>query len=816
MSARKRDERKSGGGPTVPKWLPTVLFGGLTVFLFRSFIFSDQMLFGNDTMGLGYIARALYVDMIGALGRFPRWQPHILGGTPFLEALSAGESFYPPSLLLLLIMEPYRALGWKLILHVLAAGFFMFGWTRAIGTSRAAALVAGTGYMLAPMLVSFVHPGGDGKLFVTALAPLLFWVVERHFVRPRLATFTSVALVIGLVIYTTHFQMAYFLFGGVGMFAIFRATQLARQGKASALPVRPRAGITFGLFLAASLMGAGIAAFQLVPAVEYATQSSRRTATTRAEVGETSIAWSSSWSIHPEEALSLIVPGFAGNQARNWKGAPYWGRNGAKDNHESAGLILMLLAAVSFVGGARRGLRFYFLGLSALAFFFALGANTPVWGIIYSIVPGISLFRAPSQAMFLFAFSMATLAALGVDRLLRQPVEGDEEERSLSIVMVAGLGVVTAIAIMISSGFIASIWPLMVFKDMGDGRIQALADFMPEMSRSAWASVLLTAGFTGLALVFRKGRLAPIALLAGLVGLVAVDALRLDQAFIVTLDHDEFYAPNANIQAVLDREAESTEPYRLFSMIRNSQDVSPSLHGIELAAGHHPNDLARYRQLIGMVGSGDAVNLINSGTVRRLLNVKYILYPDYARRQPYEGPGIIQRLQGSDGQPFETMIEIGALPRARLVGSAVVKSDEEAVPYMLSAAFDPEREVVLAEAPPASLGGGPGQGDVTWLERGPDRMRLSVTSDQAAMLVISDNWFAGWQATVGGVDTPVLRAYHTLRAIPVPAGQSEIEVWYASATVRMSLWVSVLLSLALAGANGFVWWRDRPRGSTQP
>ena len=251
MSARKRDDRKSGGGPTVPKWLPTVLFGGLTVFLFRSFIFSDQMLFGNDTMGLGYIARALYVDMIGALGRFPRWQPHILGGTPFLEALSAGESFYPPSLLLLLIMEPYRALGWKLILHVLAAGFFMFGWTRAIGTSRAAALVAGTGYMLSPMLVSFVHPGGDGKLFVTALAPLLFWVVERHFVRPRLATFTSVALVVGLVIYTTHFQMAYFLFGGVGMFAIFRATQLARQGKAPALPVRPRAGITFGLFLAA-------------------------------------------------------------------------------------------------------------------------------------------------------------------------------------------------------------------------------------------------------------------------------------------------------------------------------------------------------------------------------------------------------------------------------------------------------------------------------------------------------------------------------------------------------------------------------------
>lgn len=829
MSRKKRDAKKGGGGaaapdggaPSVPKWLPAVLFGGLTVFLFRSFIFSDQMLWGNDTMGLGYTARALYAEMIGTLGRFPRWQPHILGGTPFLEALSAGDSFYPPSLLLLLVMEPYRALGWKLILHVVAAGFFMFGWTRAIGASRAASLVAGTGYMLAPMFISLVHPGHDGKMFVTALAPLLFWAVERHFVGPRLATFSSIAAVIALVIYTTHFQMAYFLFAGVGMFAIFRAVQLARAGTEeppapSTTPKRPRAGLTFGLFLAASVMGAGIAAFQLVPAVEYATQSSRRTATTRAEAGEASAAWSSSWSIHPEEALSLIVPGFAGNRAQSWKGAPYWGRNGTKDNHEYAGLILMLLAAVSFVGGTRRGLRFYFLGLSALAFLFALGANTPVWGIMYSIVPGISLFRAPSQVMFLFAFSAATLAALGVDRLLSREDEDAQSERKLARVLVGGLGVVTATALLISSGVMASIWSSVVFKDMGDARLQALAEFLPQISQSAWASVMLAAAFVGLALWFRKGRLAPVALLAGLVGLVAVDALRLDSAFIVTLDHDEFYAPNANIQAVLDREAEASEPYRLFSMVRNSQDVTPALHGIELAAGHHPNDLARYRDLIGMVGSGDAVNLMNSGAIRRLLNVKYILYPDYALQQVYDGPGIIQRLQISDGQPYETMIETNALPRARLVGSAVVKSDEEAVPYMLSESFDPEAEVVLAEAPTDALGGGPVQGEVTWMERGPDRMRLSVTSDQAALLVISDNWFEGWQATVGSAEAPVLRAYHSLRAVPVPAGQSEVEVWYAPARVRMSLWVSTVLFLALAGANGFVWWRDRPRGGTAP
>src|SRR5690606_16975080 len=102
---------------TVPGWLPATLFLALTAYLFRAFVFTDQMLYGGDTLGLGYVARALYADALRELGTIPRWAPEILGGTPFLEALSGGDSLYPPSLALLLLLEPWRALGWKLVLH---------------------------------------------------------------------------------------------------------------------------------------------------------------------------------------------------------------------------------------------------------------------------------------------------------------------------------------------------------------------------------------------------------------------------------------------------------------------------------------------------------------------------------------------------------------------------------------------------------------------------------------------------------------------------------------------------------------------------
>ena len=43
------------------------------------------------------------------------------------------------------------------------------------------------------------------------------------------------------------------------------------------------AGVRFGLFLAASVVGAGVAGVQFFPAVDYVTESSRRVQTTRAE-----------------------------------------------------------------------------------------------------------------------------------------------------------------------------------------------------------------------------------------------------------------------------------------------------------------------------------------------------------------------------------------------------------------------------------------------------------------------------------------------------------------------------------------------------
>jgi hypothetical protein len=821
--------RETGASPArvgdvpIPGWLPPVVFTALTLWLFREFVFSDRMLFGNDTLSLGYVAREFYAEALKQMGTFPLWNPRILGGTPFLEALSGGDSLYPPSALLLLVMEPYRALGWKLVIHVLAAGFFMFGWTRALGVSRAAALVAGVGYMLAPFLVTLVHPGHDGKLFVTALAPLLFWAVERHFVKSGPATFAALGLVVALVLFTTHFQMAYFLFGAAGLYAVFRTVQMGRgEGgeedvaagmDAPGAPARPRwaaAGGRFGLFLAASVAGAAAAGVQFIPSAAYVTEFSRRIQTTREAAGESGREWSSSWSLHPEEAMSQLVPEFAGSDAggSRWTEGTYWGRNVFKDNHEGAGLVVILLAAVSFAGGPRRAVRWFLAGLGATAFLFALGTHTPVWSLFYALVPGIRLFRAPSQAMFLFGFAVATLAALGVDRMLRSG-RGAAGGKQVQRVLWTGAGVMALLALLAASGALTSLWTSLVYPDLDAGNAASLEALRPFLVRGAFLSAALAVALAALAWAHSRSLVAPAGLVAALALLVAADQLRVDASFVQTLDFEEWARPDPNLQALLDRERDDAEPYRLLSFARSGQDVRPAMYGIELAAGHHPNDLSRYRELIGMVGSGFPDNLVNPN-VRRLLNVRYILWPDWQLGSVGE-QGVIARTQRQGGEPYETLLADAGLPRARLVASATVKSDREAVPYMLSQAFDPESEVVLAEASPVALDGGPVSGEVRWEERSPNRLRLSVTSDRPALLVVADNWFPAWKATVNGADTPVLRAYHTLRAVPVPAGASSVEMWYRSETLVRSLWLSVFASCVLVGLGAWGIARDRRR-----
>lgn len=811
---------------SIPWWLPGSLFLLVTVILFGEFIFSDGMLEGVDTLSLGYMARAFFAEQLVA-GDFPLWSPRLLGGIPSIEALAAGDAVYPTSLLYYLT-DPHRVLGWKLVLHVLGGGFFMYGWARSLGLGRPAATVGGLAWLMAPVMVTLVLGGNDGKLMVASLTPLVFWAAESVLRRPTGRTGAGLAGAVALTCLTTQFQTAYFLFMSVGAYAVFQTMGTWRAGQGNAAGADghrrrlPGALAPMGTFLGCALLGAGLAAFQLLPAFQYVGEYSRRVATTVDATPEEAIAYSSSWSYHPEEVVSLAVPEFVGNSGADadWAQGTYWGRNALKLNHEYLGVTVLVVALFGMLGRKRRGLRWFMAVLGLLWLLFALGTHTPVWRAFYEVVPGISLFRVPAIAAFLVNFGAVTLFTLGIEDLVREsPSPGTFLAGRRGRVLLGFLGLLLLGLVLQASGVLGSMWTSAVYTVADPRKLAALAAATPFITRG-FAIALLTAGLTFAAMwAVKEGRVSLTAGLAALALLVAVDLGRIDRAYIGTRDFHAWAAPTANTRFLEQRRDTGAEaPFRVADLRRggeNDQNVDLGMYGLDIIAGHHPNDLARYRNLLGLVGSQHRGANTTNPNVLRMMNVRYLVASGTLP------PGAQPVSTARTGYGDEAVYAYGGLDRAWIAEEVtVLEDDEAALARILSEGFDPAREVILAAAPGEGEGvGGSGDGAVEWVEWGVDERTARVRTTGPAMLVISENWFPGWIAEVDGVPAEVRRANLTLQAVRIPAaGEHTVTLRYTAPTVRSALRISAAAALAtilllvlpwLRGLAGKVWRRQR-------
>ena len=95
--------------------------------------------------------------------------------------------------------------------------------------------------------------------------------------------------------------------------------------------------------------------------------------------------------------------------------------------------------------------------------------------------------------------------------------------------------------------------------------------------------------------------------------------------------------------------------------------------------------------------------------------------------------------------------------------------------------------------------------DVT---RSYNTVRVQVATTAPELLFVRNAYSPYWKATVGGVETPVYRAYRGFMAIVVPAGNSDVRLHFAPPFVLAALLGSygILLAAAL-----LVWrWPSRP------
>ena len=661
-----------------------VIFLALVV-LFSDFIFSNKMLYLSDQIQAGVFFRTFLVEYVQQHGAIPQWNPYIFGGMPYVEAFH-GDIFYPLSVLKFLL-NTYRWQSWTLFFHIFLAGVFMYLAARQFKLSKTASLLSGVFYMVAAYLISLVAPGHDGKIYVTTFFPLVMFFLDRGLhcdrMKPALFNFSMLGLVIGVVILSPHPQMSYFTLWAVSFYAAIRLIVMLRETRSVATLIRPASLTAYAV-----VIGLLMSAIQFYPGYSYTTNFSPR-----AEE-KSGWEWATSWSLHEEEAFSQIIPEFSGTKSQTGE-TFYWGKNAFKDNSESVGVVSIFVALIGFFF-YRRKESYFFGGLALFALIYALGATTPIFKIFFYLIPKVKALRAPSMIMFIFSFSIALLAGMGLQAIIETKNKLREKFSDRFSSLLWGFPIVMLLLALCFGLFgrsLLSIWTSLFYSEAprimiqeGVSKLDLAYMNLPAIQSGAWMAFLFSALAALFIWMYKSGK-AGVWVLSLLILLPVIDGVRFNKRFIHTVDPAQFWSPNPVTEFFVAQEGK----FRVMNFASQiiTEDLLP-FFGVDVVVGYHGNQLRWYDALLGGVRKSNQYNphFLNLAGAKYLLMRSQQALPDgYFGRQPVTTAG--------DFGPVKVMKNENALPRAFLVNEfKVFSSPDELIPVVL-AGTDDLRNVVL-------------------------------------------------------------------------------------------------------------------------
>ena len=722
----------------------------------------------SDQYVAGYSFRQFGAEYFRTYGSIPQWNPYLFGGMPFIAA-SSGDIFYPTAWLRW-IMPTGTAMALGMAVHLFLAGLFCYALLRGLRCGWGGAVVGGLAYELTGIVASLVHPGHDGKLFVSALAPLLLLALLRAIRDGRLWGYGLLALIVGLSILTPHPQMTYYLLVAGAIWTLYLVFFDRERSTAVSRPA------ALGLAAAAVLVGVGIGAIFLVPFIGYFPYSPRA-------VGESASSWeyATSYALPLEELLGVVLPQFPGLGPE-----AYWGGNFAKLHTEYLGASVLVLAALGIAARRRQRLLLVLAGIAGLFLLVSLGADTPFYRAWYSIMPYMKKVRAPGMAFFLVALAVAAFAAFGADRLLRREVA----PRSVLIGfgLVAGLGLLAAVGALqpLAEGFavermmeraIANAPALMA------GGIRLLA-------------IALVAG--GAAWLIASGRLrAPVAA-ALLAIIVAADLWSVDRRFFVfDARESELFADDEITRHLAGRPA----PYRVLDVAYPGDFLMA--HDVQTVLGYHGNEVRFYDELWG--GKNVYANLTSSNLWDLWAVQALILRGE----QPVPGfHKVLGPVTTTPGEPAYLYERDTLVPYARVVPGGFKAAEARIIPTVLEPSFPLTAVALFSDSaavvpvpirpgvlPPATTV----QARVAEWRPGAMTIVLDGKDTRTTYLVVAETWYPDWRAVVDGKEAPAYRANYAQIGVELPPGAAEVRLEFrsdASAKGKVITWASLLVALA--------------------
>lgn len=735
----------------------------VTLAFYYPLVFLGRALVDYDAFVYFYPQR-VYLAQALLAGRIPLWDPQLFLGSPFL-ANPQTAALYPPSWLF--VFGPvYAVYTAQLVLHAFLAAFFTYLLARhAFGVLPLAAAVGGIAYAFGGFAVG--QAGHLNQISAAAWLPAVLLAYSR-FTRTREVKWLALgALALALQLLAGHPQETYMTLLVLGIFGLVTA------------PWRSRWLVIYAVAGAAMcLLGAAVAAAQLLPTLELAPLSIR---------GD-GVNWADAvaGSLPPYLSVRALLP-------------PYWLTVPYTEYLGYVGVSAVTLGLLAVLRGRPRPVIFGIV-LSFLGIFLALGENTGLYGFAFTWIPQFDTFRVPARWLLLWEFGAAILAAVGADWIGR----GSRIFlRSRWLWVRLALLVLILVVVLSWQQFGGEAFPARRTPLLFLGLVVATLAIgaLPHLGRPTLALCLLLALAGGE--VWAAANASPLrqAPPAAFTDGEIVDWFRAngvdEQQRLLSMARPE-YVPAAEdaVRAKL-----ASLPPDLINQVLIAQKwrdtLTPNVplqFGLNTADGYDGGvlPLLRWLHFSGLIVQSprpDGVLLTRLDAVPTnwtldLLGVRYVIGNATAA-----GRSDLETVDFGDLRLFERPQPV---PLALMVYGATPVADESAALARMGAAdFDPNREVVV-EGTAAALVAGAEPTTVTPDVTQPEHWHAHISVTQAGYLLQREAWYPGWHARVDGADVPLLHADGIFRAVALAPGEHDVDIFFDSGSFKRG----AVLSLA--------------------
>ncbi|MFL6213486.1 MAG: YfhO family protein [Blastocatellia bacterium] len=776
-----------------------------------------------------YVTRDYFVVSAYRDGEMPLWNPYTMAGHP-IYADGVTRTLSPFLLFYKFFDVP---LGYSLarIVELMLAAIFMYIFLISIGVTARGALIGALVFELSAH--AMLHLTGLGWFGGLMWLPLIMLFVDRAARRQQFVPATLAGVMFAAQFFCGYLPNQIYYAGAIILYYLIAAHLLYSK---LPNPARIRAlGKTLLLAATTLVVGLTLAASQWLPMLELLRYSNRKIV--GAEMGYIYLP--------PWYALTLVFPNLFG-AAYDTRPLTLFTALGVSHDHILY-LGIAALAPLAFAlfywkrskhdaetrrhgdAGKEEGftsvafsrrvaasprLRVSLFGLLA-AISLVVMMTTPLYVAVTRYIPVLQVIRVAVRAGVIFHFATAALVAIGADLLMK--ADNDLLGAFARLVRrffyaAAGFVVIATIAALVlkATGFASDEVRRGWQSYLRRSAAVLIPQFLPPDSGIIVPLVMLAA-IAALFWLASRARLSKTALLVTLAVLLVGDLFWLSGQFNRTFERSRVYAPTeiTNLLRDLPPGRVLVVPAGLESNRRVSSNEDKIIappntllpYQIPTVAGKNQQFPRWYRDYAALIEPQTNLSHVVFDESRSrffdLLNVRYVMTHAETPLVGYE------RLATAEGVAvYENK---NALPRAFFVERAVAAaSHADALSTLRDESFDARREVVIEDTNGKLTDAAPSSSDrqsanaATIIEDQRNRVVIETVNTSAAWLVLSDNYYPGWRATIDDNTTDIVQANATMRAVKVPAGRHMVSFVFSPRVFTASLVVS-LIAAALLG-----------------